>query len=75
LDNLNDSDILKTEYQTLNPGEKILMEHYMKKYLKKTEKEVKEFKPKTMINNKKEFFIAHPTLNYAGVSKKKDQAY
>ena len=74
-DYLNDSEILKTEYQTLNPGEKILMEQYMKKYLKKTEKEVKEFKPKTMINNKKEFFLAHPTLNYAGVSKRKDQVY
>jgi len=76
-DFLNDSTILKTEYQTLNPGEKILVEKYMKKYLrnKNTEKEVKKFKPKTMINNKKEFFLAHPTLNYAGVSKGKDHAY
>ena len=76
-DFLNDSAILKTEYQTLNPGEKILVEKYMKKYLrnKNTEKEVKKFKPKTMINNKKEFFLAHPTLNYAGVSKGKDHAY
>ena len=76
-DYLNDSDILKTEYETLNPGEKILVEKYMKKCLKNKniEKEVKQFKPKTMINNKKEFFLAHPTLNYAGVSKGKDHAY
>ena len=76
-DYLNDSDILKTEYQTLNPGEKILVEKYLKKYLKNQniEKKVKKFKPKTIINNKKEFFLAHPTLYYAGVSKGKDQAY
>jgi hypothetical protein len=76
-DYLNDSDILKTEYQTLNPGEKILVEKYLKKYLKNQniEKKVKKFKPKTIINNKKEFFLAHPTLNYAGVSKRKDHAY
>ena len=76
-DYLNDSDILKTECQTLNPGERILVEKYMKKYIKNNniEKEVKQFKPKTMINNKKKFFLAHPTLNYAGVSKGKEQAY
>jgi len=38
-------------------------------------KEVREFNPKTLMSNEKEFFIAHPTLDIAGISKGKDQAY
>ena len=38
-------------------------------------KEIKDFNPKTIINNKKEFFIAHPTLNIAGIAKGKEQIY
>lgn len=38
-------------------------------------KEVREFSPKTLMSNGKEFFIAHPTLDIAGISKGKDQAY
>ena len=37
--------------------------------------EIKKFSPKTIINNKREFFIAHPTLDIAGVAKGKEQAY
>ena len=35
----------------------------------------KDHLPKTILDNKKEFFIAHPTLNIAGVINKKDLKY
>jgi len=35
----------------------------------------KDFHPKTILDNKKEFFVAHPTLNAAGIVKKKEQKY
>jgi hypothetical protein len=38
-------------------------------------KEIREFNPKTLMSNEKEFFIAHPTLDIAGISKGKDHAY
>ena len=37
--------------------------------------EIKDFNPKTIMTNKKEFFIAHPTLDIAGVAKGKEQIY
>jgi hypothetical protein len=36
---------------------------------------IKDFHPKTILDNKKEFFVAHPTLNTAGIIKKKEQKY
>ena len=39
------------------------------KYLKKN---IRNYHPKSILDNKKEFFIAHPTLNIAGVIKKKN---
>ena len=38
-------------------------------------KEVREFNPRTLMSNEKEFFIAHPTLDIAGISKGKDHPY
>ena len=35
----------------------------------------KEYFPKTILDNKREFFVAHPTLNIAGVVKKKEVKY
>ena len=33
------------------------------------------YHPKTILNNKKEFFVAHPTLGSIGVAKKKESRY
>ena len=76
-DFLFDSDFLKKNYETINPAEKILFENKIKKFIinKNILDEIKRFKPKTLINNKKEFFIAHPTLKIAGVHKGKEQIY
>ena len=35
----------------------------------------KEYFPKTILDNKREFFVAHPTLSIAGVIKKKEVKY
>ena len=74
---LLDSDLLKKNYETINPAEKILFENKIKKFIinKNILDEIKRFKPKTLINNRKEFFIAHPTLKTAGVHKGKEQVY
>ena len=76
-DFLLDSDFLKKHYETINPAEKILFENKIKKLFinKNILDEIKRFKPNTLINNKKEFFIAHPTLKIAGVHKGKEQVY
>ena len=76
-DFLLDSDLLKKNYETINPAEKILFENKIKKFIinKNILDEIKRFKPKTLINNRKEFFIAHPTLKTAGVHKGKEQVY
>ena len=76
-DFLLDSDFLKKNYETINPAEKILFENKIKKLIinKNILDEIKRFKPKTLINNRKEFFIAHPTLKTAGVHKGKEQVY
>ena len=36
---------------------------------------LKEYFPKTILDNKREFFVAHPTLNIAGIVKKKEVKY
>ena len=36
---------------------------------------VKGYNPKTILDNKKEFFVAHPTLDIAGVVKQKEARY
>jgi hypothetical protein len=36
---------------------------------------IKDYHPKTILDNKKEFFIAHPTLNIAGIVKNKESRY
>ena len=76
-DFLLDSDFLKKKYESINPTEKILFENKIKKFIinKNILDEIKRFKPKTLINNRKEFFIAHPTLKTAGVHKGKEQVY
>ena len=38
-------------------------------------KYLKEFQPKTILDNKREFFLAHPNLNIAGAFNKKDNKY
>ena len=42
---------------------------------KKINEIIKEYHPKTILDNKKEFFIAHPTLNIAGIVKNKESRY
>ena len=42
---------------------------------KKLNEILKDYHPKTILDNKKEFFIAHPTLNIAGFVKKKEVKY
>ena len=76
-DNLYDSEFEKNEYRTLNPSENNLKENNEKKFIIKKNliKQVKEFHPETIMTNKKEFFLAHPTLNIAGVTKGREQAY
>ena len=41
----------------------------------KIERFSKDYHPKTILDNKKEFFVSHPTLNTAGIIKKKEQKY
>ena len=36
---------------------------------------VKDYHPKTILDNKREFFLAHPTLGTAGIVKKKEVKY
>jgi hypothetical protein len=36
---------------------------------------VKDYHPKTILDNKKEFFLAHPTLDTAGIVNKKERKY
>jgi len=36
---------------------------------------VKDYHPKTILDNKKEFFLAHPTLDTAGIVRKKEAKY
>jgi hypothetical protein len=36
---------------------------------------LKDYHPKTILDNKKEFFLAHPTLDTAGIVKKKERKY
>ena len=64
-------------FHTLNHDEHNITEYRKKIYgiAKDLPKEIKDFNPKTIINNKKEFFIAHPTLNIAGIAKGKEQVY
>ena len=64
-------------FHTLNHDEKNLTECKIKinGMINDLAKEIKDFNPKTIINNKKEFFIAHPTLNIAGIAKGKEQVY
>ena len=77
LDHSSDSDNFKTKYSTLNPGENYFTESSAEKHIFNNNilKEVKEFNPKTIIDNKKKFFIAHPTLSIAGLAKEKEQAF
>ena len=77
LENSSDSYIFKTKLLTLNSGENYLTENSDEKQILNNNifKEVKEFVPKTIIDNKKKFFIAHPTLNIAGIAKEKEQAF
>ena len=64
---------INNNYKTMNHEGKNA--HNKFKINKKLVLEIKEFSPKTMINNKKEFFISHPTLNFAGFTKGKEQIY
>jgi hypothetical protein len=77
LDHSSDSYIFKTKCLTLNSGENYLTENSDEKQILNNNilKEVKEFVPKTIIDNKKKFFIAHPTLSIAGIAKEKEQAF
>ena len=61
------------KYKTLSHEDKSRNQKY--KIKNDLMKEIKEFNPKILINNKKEFFIAHPTLDIAGVAKGKEQVY
>ena len=36
---------------------------------------IKDYHPKTILDNKKEFFISHPNLSIAGIAKKKEIKY
>ena len=69
---IQDSDSGKSKYKTLNNEKKTKKKGKAENDLIK---EIKEFNPKTIINNKKEFFIAHPTLDIAGIAKGKEQIY
>ena len=74
--NLNFDKINNLKSKTLNIGEKsVNKKSKIYKIKNDLEKEVKKFNPKNLINNKKEFFLAHPTLNIAGVAKGKEQVY
>ena len=61
------------KYKTLSYEDKSRNNKY--KVKKDLIKEIKAFNPKNIINNKKEFFISHPTLDIAGVAKGKEQVY
>ena len=41
----------------------------------KLKENIKNYRPKTILDNKKEFFLAHPTLSIAGVVKNKELKY
>ena len=73
----SEQEVINKEYKTLNHDEKKASYNSQKKYRIKKNliKEIKEFRPKTIMNNKKEFFVAHPTLNIAGIAKGKEQVY
>jgi hypothetical protein len=75
LENLDKSN--NVIYKTVNSNEKFAKKNISKLLIKNNDlvREIKEFSPKNIINNKKEFFIAHPTLYIAGVSKGKEQAF
>ena len=77
LDKKYNSELDKNEYKALNSYENNLTENNVQKFIinKNLVKQVKEFRPDTIMTNKKEFFIAHPTLEIAGVSKGKEQAF
>ena len=74
LENLYDSENIQNEFKTINPGEQILKSNNFKRYIinKNLINKIKDFQPKTIITNKKEYFLAHPTINMAGVSKGKE---
>ena len=76
-DKIYNSELDKNEYKALNSYENNLTENNVQKFIinKNLVKQVKEFRPDTIMTNKKEFFIAHPTLEIAGVSKGKEQAF
>ena len=71
---LYDSDYVKKAYKTINSDEKILINDNTKKYImiKNLSQKVKDFHPQTILSNKKEFFLSHPTLNIAGITKGKE---
>ena len=73
----------KKEYKNLGLSYKIgnintdsnIINNKEEKYQKKIYEYFKDYYPKTILDNKKEFFIAHPTLNIAGVVNKKEVKY
>ena len=72
-DSDNDNNI---RHKALNKEEKKAYNSQKKYKIKKDlVKEIKEFHPKTIMTNKKKFFVAHPTLDIAGVAKGKEQVY
>ena len=73
----NSKTFYKTKSHKLNFKSLIEKEKNPKEFIidKNIIKEVREFNPKTMMSNQKEFFIAHPTLDIAGISKGKGHAY
>ena len=74
--NFNFDKINNLKSNTLNIGEKsVNKKSKIYKIKDDLENEVKKFSPQNLINNKREFFLAHPTLDIAGVAKGKEQAY
>ena len=75
----NFSNILNTEENILNnsnmKNRNLTLNDNEKKEDVSIHKIINNYHPKTFLNNKKEFFVAHPTLGSIGVAKKNEMKY
>lgn len=81
---INDNNVNKerNEFYKVGSNQKVKILNTESNIIKKKEENqrkinayFKDYFPKTIIDNKKEFFLAHPTLSIAGVVKNKELKY
>ena len=73
--NSKDNEYRKNKTCFFNTDSNLIKNNKDEKDQKHLKKNIRNYHPKTILDNKKEFFIAHPTLNIAGVIKKKELKY